>query len=53
MRRLNRDGRFVVRPLPVGGTEFSWRLYWHRRYDARPAHRWIRELFEEAAGEIR
>jgi DNA-binding transcriptional LysR family regulator len=53
MRRLNRDGRFVVRPLPVGGNEFSWRLYWHRRYDARPAHRWIRELFEAAAGEAR
>jgi DNA-binding transcriptional LysR family regulator len=53
MRRLNRDGRFVVRPLPVGGNEFSWRLYWHRRYDARPAHRWIRELFVAAASEVR
>ena len=53
MRRLNRDGRFVVRSLPVGGNEFSWRLYWHRRYDARPAHRWIRELFEAAAGQVR
>jgi DNA-binding transcriptional LysR family regulator len=46
VRRLNVDGRFAVRPLPVGGGEFSWRLYWHRRYDARPAHRWIRSLFE-------
>ena len=53
MRRLNRDGRFVVHPLPVGGNEFSWRLYWHRRYDSRPAHRWIRELFVAAAGEVR
>jgi DNA-binding transcriptional LysR family regulator len=53
MRRLNRDGRFAVRPLPVGGSEFSWRLYWHRRYDARPAHRWLRELFVAAAGEVR
>jgi DNA-binding transcriptional LysR family regulator len=53
MRRLNRDGRFVVRSLPVSGNEFSWRLYWHRRYDARPAHRWIRELFEAAASQVR
>jgi len=45
-RQLNADGRFAVRPLPVGGGEFSWRLYWHRRYDARPAHRWLRSMFE-------
>jgi DNA-binding transcriptional LysR family regulator len=49
VRRLNSDGRFVVRPLPVGGNEFSWRLYWHRRYDARPAHRWLRTMFETVA----
>ena len=49
--RLNSDGRFAVRPLPVGGTEFSWRLYWHRRYDGRPAHRWIRTMFEAVAHE--
>lgn len=47
VRRLNVDGRFAVRPLPVGGGEFSWRLYWHRRFDGRPAHRWIRSLFEQ------
>jgi DNA-binding transcriptional LysR family regulator len=47
MRRLNADGRFAVRPLPVGGAAFSWRLYWHRRFDGRPGHRWIRSLFEQ------
>src|SRR4051812_15751530 len=47
VRRLNVDGRFAVRPLPVGGAEFSWRLYWHRRFDARPGHRWIRSLFDQ------
>jgi DNA-binding transcriptional LysR family regulator len=52
VRRLNRDGRFAVRPLPVGGTEFSWRLYWHRRYDARPAHQWLRSIFESVAREM-
>jgi DNA-binding transcriptional LysR family regulator len=52
VRRLNSGGRFAVRPLPVGGTEFSWRLYWHRRYDARPAHRWIRTMFESVAREM-
>jgi DNA-binding transcriptional LysR family regulator len=51
VRRLNIDGRFAVRPLPVGGGEFSWRLYWHRRFDARPAHRWIRTMFESLARE--
>jgi DNA-binding transcriptional LysR family regulator len=50
--RLNGDGRFAVRPLPVGGAEFSWRLYWHRRYDARPAHRWLRTMFEQVAREM-
>lgn len=49
VRRLNSDGSFVVRPLPVGGAEFSWRLYWHRRYDALPAHRWLRALFGSLA----
>jgi DNA-binding transcriptional LysR family regulator len=44
-RRLNVDGRFAIRPLPVGGDEFSWRLYWHRRYDAQPAHRWLRTIW--------
>lgn len=48
VRRLNIDGRFAVHPLPVGGGPFSWRLYWHRRFDARPAHRWIRNLFSQA-----
>jgi len=46
VRHLNIDGRFAVRPLPVGGGEFSWRLYWHRRFDAQPAHRWIRTIWK-------
>ncbi len=50
--RLNGDGRFAVRRLPIGGAEFSWRLYWHRRYDARPAHRWLRAMFEQVAREM-
>jgi DNA-binding transcriptional LysR family regulator len=52
VRRLDTDGRFAVRPLPIGGNVFSWRLYWHRRYDARPAHRWIRTMFESVAREM-
>lgn len=47
--RLTSTGRFAVRPLPLGGNEFSWRLYWHRRYEARPGHRWLRSQFEAAA----
>ena len=49
IRRLNVQDQFAVRPLPVGGGEFSWRLYWHRRYDARPAHRWLRETLKTVA----
>jgi DNA-binding transcriptional LysR family regulator len=48
-RQLNADDRFAVRPLPWAAAIFSWRLYWHRRYDARPAHRWLRSMFESTS----
>ena len=43
---INTDGRFAVQPLPFGPRSFSWHLYWHTRYDAQPAHRWIREFIQ-------
>jgi DNA-binding transcriptional LysR family regulator len=45
-RSVNTHGRFAVRPLPVGPKSFSWRLYWHSRYDAHAAHKWMRELVQ-------
>jgi DNA-binding transcriptional LysR family regulator len=28
--------------LPFRSEPFSWRMYWHRRYDQSNAHRWLR-----------
>lgn len=36
-------GKLVQHRLPLGGERFHWQLYWHRRHDAHPAQRWIRE----------
>lgn len=32
----------VLRKPPFANTDFSWRLYWHRRNDNVPASRWLR-----------
>lgn len=33
----------VVRPLPFPAEQFSWTMYWHRRYEHSRAHVWLRE----------
>ena len=43
-RRINERGQFAIRPLPLRGQNLVWRLYWHRRHDEHPAHKWMREL---------
>ena len=45
---VNREGLFTVHPLPFGPKSFKWCLYWHARYDAHPAHRWMREFIQRA-----
>lgn len=39
----------VIRPLPFATPNFSWRLYWHRRYEHSRAHQWLRTQFHEVA----
>lgn len=43
-RAFDVQGQLAVRQLPIGGERFDWQLYWHRRYDAYPAQRWMRDL---------
>ncbi len=43
----------VVRELPFAAKTFDWCLYWHRRHDADPANRWLRERIEQACAEGR
>jgi DNA-binding transcriptional LysR family regulator len=50
---VNIDDRFAVRPLPMGPREFFWRIYWHSRYDADPAHTWMRDLVRRACLPLR
>jgi DNA-binding transcriptional LysR family regulator len=49
---FNTRGQFELRPLPVGHERFHWCMYWHRRYDEHPAHRWMRDLITEVCGNI-
>jgi len=35
--------------LPFASDRFHWALYWHRRHDQRPAHKWLRDLIVTAA----
>jgi DNA-binding transcriptional LysR family regulator len=34
-------------PDEVVPAQFSFKLYWHRRYDGHSAHRWVRQVFAE------
>lgn len=49
---VNADKRFAVQPLPFGPRSFSWQLYWHVRYDAHPAHRWMRAFVQSACAQL-
>lgn len=37
------------RPVPVPLPEHGVALLWHRRFGSDPGHRWLREVFEQAA----
>ncbi len=37
--------------LPFASDGFQWALYWHRRHDQRPAHKWLRDMIVSAAEE--
>lgn len=42
----------VTRPPPLPLTGFTVRLAWHRRFDADPAHAWLRQQIIEQAAEV-
>lgn len=42
--RMSHDDSLVLTGLPFVLKPFDFRLYWHRRYDGDPAHRWMRQL---------
>lgn len=49
-KRISPD--LVRHALPFSCATFSWSLYWHRRYDAAPAHQWLRGVLMATANEI-
>jgi DNA-binding transcriptional LysR family regulator len=42
------DFGLVALPLPLDVPAIPIRLAWHQRYDGDPAHKWLRELAQEA-----
>lgn len=50
-RRLARDPRLKVLPAPVDLGTFPVQMGWHVRYRHDPAHRWLRGIVAELAGE--
>jgi DNA-binding transcriptional LysR family regulator len=38
-----------VLPPPIPLPTYPEEMYWHERFDADPAHRWLRELIQRAA----
>ncbi|MBO9543671.1 LysR substrate-binding domain-containing protein [Caulobacter sp.] len=51
-RHLTRDPRLKVLPAPVDLGTFPVQMGWHVRYRQDPAHRWLRALIAEVAGEV-
>jgi DNA-binding transcriptional LysR family regulator len=41
-----------VLPPPVALPSYPEEAYWHERYDADPAHRWLRELIVRATSDL-
>lgn len=49
-RQLARDRRVRVVPCPLDVGGFVVKCYWHARFDADPAHRWLRGIVVELFG---
>jgi DNA-binding transcriptional LysR family regulator len=43
----------VARDLPFASEPFDWILYWHRRHEANPANRWLRDHIRAAADALK
>lgn len=48
-RRFAADLDLAIRTPPLELSGFDLELTWHRRYDADPAHAWLRDRFAAAA----
>jgi DNA-binding transcriptional LysR family regulator len=44
------DGELLVRELPFDLGAMQVSMVWHMRRDAEPAHRWLRQQVQQAAG---
>jgi DNA-binding transcriptional LysR family regulator len=42
----------VMRPLPYTSEQFSWTMYWHRRYEHSGAHQWLRDALTASCKSI-
>ena len=42
----------ALKPLPFASTPFAWTLYWHRRHDNNPPHKWMRELIAASCSDL-
>jgi DNA-binding transcriptional LysR family regulator len=51
-RRLTQDPRLKILPAPVDLGTFPVQMAWHVRYRQDPAHRWLRGVIAEVAGEV-
>jgi DNA-binding transcriptional LysR family regulator len=51
-RRLAHDPRVKVLPTPVDLGTFPVEMAWHMRYRHDPAHRWLRSLIGDVAGDL-
>jgi DNA-binding transcriptional LysR family regulator len=45
---MNR-GAFDLCELPFASPTIPIRMLWHRRFDERPAHVWLRKLVQQTA----
>lgn len=51
-QKLEQDPRLKVLPTPVDLGTFPVQMAWHIRYRHDPAHRWLRSMISELAGEM-
>jgi hypothetical protein len=42
-------GAFDLCELPFASPTIPIRMLWHRRFDERPAHVWLRKLVQQTA----
>ncbi len=48
---FSRNGELICMPLPFGQRTFTFKLYWHRRYEKKASQRWLRKLILDAGSE--